>query len=140
MRKPPEEVAIRMVLNMRGSEIGGVRMQHCCSLTITMPIATVAYGTVLLEHVLALHYHLGCRGKRVGEIGGRIGVHEHNPENEIATADQQAEPEWCGPPGHPAATAGQSVTTAKAPNSRPRRQESRASREARKAANSRRRV
>ena len=106
MRKPPEEVAIRMVLNMRGSEIGWGRMQPCCGWTITMPIATVAYGTVLLEHVLALHYHLGCRGQRVGEIGGRISVHEDNPENEIATADHQAEPEWCGPPGHPATTAG----------------------------------
>ena len=79
MREPPEEIAIRMVINMRGSEIGWGRIEPCCGWTITMPIATVAYGTVLLEHVLALHYGLGGRGKRVGEIGGRIGVHEDDP-------------------------------------------------------------
>ena len=76
MREPPEEIAIRMVINMRGSEIGWGRIEPCCGWTITMPIVTVAHGTVLLEHVLALHYSLGSRGNRVGEIGGRIGVHE----------------------------------------------------------------
>jgi hypothetical protein len=55
MREPPEEVAIRMVINMRGSEIGWSRIEPCCGWTITMPIATVAHGTVLLEHVLTLH-------------------------------------------------------------------------------------
>ena len=79
MREPPEEIAIRMVINMRGSEIGWGRIEPCCGWTITMPIATVAYGTMLLEHVLALHYGRGRRGNRVGEIGGRIGVHEDNP-------------------------------------------------------------
>ena len=79
MREPPEEIAIRMVINMRGSEIGWGRIEPCCGWTITMPIATVAYGTVLLEHVLALHYSLGRRGNRVGEIGSRIGVHEDDP-------------------------------------------------------------
>ena len=62
MREPPEEIAIRMVINMRGSEIGWRRIEPCCGWTITMPIATVAHGTVLLEHVLALHYGHGSRG------------------------------------------------------------------------------
>ena len=79
MREPPEEIAIRMVINMRGSEIGWGRIEPCCGWTITMPIATVADGTVLLEHVLALHHGLGRRRNRVGEIGGRIGVHEDDP-------------------------------------------------------------
>ena len=79
MREPPEEVAIRMVINMRGSEIGWGRIEPCCGWTITMPIATVACGTVLVEYVLALHYGRGRRENRVGEIGGRIGVHEDDP-------------------------------------------------------------
>ena len=54
MREPPEEVAIRMVINMRGSEVGWHRIEPCGGWTITMPIATVAHGTVLLEHVLTL--------------------------------------------------------------------------------------
>ena len=79
MREPPEEIAIRMVINMRGSEIGCGRIKPCCGWTITMPSATVAHGTVLLEHMLALHHGLRSRGNRVGEIGGRIGVHEDDP-------------------------------------------------------------
>ena len=79
MREPPEEVAIRMVINMRGSEIGWSRIEPCCGWTIPMPITTVAHGTVLLEHVLALPYGLRGRRNRVGEIGGRIGVYEDDP-------------------------------------------------------------
>jgi hypothetical protein len=79
MREPPEEIAIRMVINMRGSEIGWRRIEPRCGWTIPMPIATMAHGTVLLEHVLALHYGHGGRGNRVGEIGGRIGIHEDDP-------------------------------------------------------------
>src|SRR5262245_57830873 len=106
MREPPEKIAIRMVINVRGSEISWCRIEPCCGWTIPMPIATVTHGTVLLEHVLALHYGRGGRGNRVGEIGGRIGIHQDDPEDEIDTADHQTEPERCGPPGHPAATTG----------------------------------
>ena len=76
MREPPEEIAIRVVINMRGSKIGWPRIEPDCGWTITMPIVTVAHGTVLLEHILALYYGLGGRGNRVGKIGGRIGVYE----------------------------------------------------------------
>ena len=79
MREPPEEIAIRMVINMRGSEIGWRRIEPCCGWTIPMPIATMAHGTVLLEHVLALHYGRRGRGNRVGEIGGRIGINQDDP-------------------------------------------------------------
>ena len=76
MREPPEEIAICMVINMRGSKIGWPRIEPDCGWTITMPIVTVAHGTVLLEHILALYYGLGGSGNRVGKIGGRIGVYE----------------------------------------------------------------
>jgi hypothetical protein len=79
MREPPEEITIRMVINMRGRKIGWRRIEPCCGWTIALPGATVAHGTVLLEHVLTLHYGFGGRRNRVGEIGGRIGVHEDNP-------------------------------------------------------------
>jgi hypothetical protein len=65
-----------MVINMRGRKIGWRRIEPCCGWTIALSGATVAHGTVLLEHVLALRYGLGGRGHRVGEIGGRISVHE----------------------------------------------------------------
>ena len=76
MREPPEEVAIRMVVNMRGSEIGRRGIKPGCGWAITMPSKTVAHGTVLLERMLALRYGLGGSRSRVGEIGSRIGVYE----------------------------------------------------------------
>ena len=76
MREPPEKVSIRMIVNMRCSEIGWRGIKPCCGWPITMPNATVAPGTVLLEHVLALHDGLGSGGNRVGEIGSRIGIHQ----------------------------------------------------------------
>ena len=76
MREPPEEIAIRMVINMRGSEIGWRRIEPCCGWTIPMPIATVAHGTVLLNTCWPCAMAAGGSGNRVSEIGSRIGIHE----------------------------------------------------------------
>ena len=76
MREPPEEIAIRMVINMRGSEVGWCRIEPCCGWTITMPIKAMTRGTVLSEQALSLPYGLWSRGYRIGKIGGWIGVHE----------------------------------------------------------------
>ena len=76
MREPPEEVAIRMVINMRRSEIGWSGIEPGGGWTIAMSSGAMARGTVLLEHLLSLLYSLRRARHRVGAIGGRIGIHE----------------------------------------------------------------
>ena len=76
MREPPEEITIRVVVNMCGGEIGWPGVEPCCCWTIAMSIAAVASCTMRLEQGLSLSHGLWGGGHGIFEIGGGISIHE----------------------------------------------------------------